>query len=327
MQASTMRNFELPGEQAAYYSMASGIGNWEAFNGSPFSIHDVLGAARTWGQVTAGHNKLWLCWNVDPSWCLLQQALVQELGWTPLVGFDPRVGPPPLLPGALCIDFNAPFGFGTMYPHFPLEFAFAFVPDKLAFWHSDLLVPTDQLRRYAQAFEAMPQGCIIATREDLSLKDRLRGKKLKRAWELLGCVSRAGSEHAFMSGCGWWMCFYLHPLLRGHEERRRRVQEYWDHGTGILYWHEHCSGGLDFIANREIDAGHFTRIGRRDTYKVHGDDDWRRHLTKELSANFELEKACASLGLSTLWQTVQARLSAGDLRLPPGTGTQLPLPR
>lgn len=195
-----IKTFELPGEQAEYYATASGIGNWEAFNGSPYAIHDVLREARHWAQVTAGHDKLWLCWNVDPAWCLIQQALVQQIGWTPLVGFDPRVGPPPLLPGALSIDFNAPFGFRTMYPHFPLEFAFAFVPGKLAFWHSDLLVPVPQLTRYAQSFEDMPDGQIIATKEDVSLTDRLRGKKLTRAWELLGCVSRAGSEHAFMSG-------------------------------------------------------------------------------------------------------------------------------
>ncbi|MEE9476659.1 MAG: hypothetical protein V3V71_08400 [Roseateles sp.] len=310
-----IKTFELPGEQAEYYATASGIGNWEAFNGSPDAIHDVLREARHWAQVTAGHDKLWLCWNVDPAWCLIQQALVQQIGWTPLVGFDPRVGPPPLLPGALSIDFNAPFGFRTMYPHFPLEFAFAFVPGKLAFWHSDLLVPVPQLTRYAQSFEDMPDGQIIATKEDVSLTDRLRGKKLTRAWELLGCVSRAGSEHAFMSGCGWWMCFYLHPMLRGHDERRRRVQQYWDHGTGILYWHEHCKGPLQLIANREIDAGHFTRIGRRDTYKVHGHDDWRRNLAMELSANFELEKACESMGLSELWRSVKARLAESDVKL------------
>lgn len=93
--------FELPTEQTNYLAMASGIGNWEAFNGSPFTLHDVLREARKWSQVTAGHNKLWLCWNVDPAWCLIQQAMALEVGWTPLVGFDPRVGPPPLLPGAL----------------------------------------------------------------------------------------------------------------------------------------------------------------------------------------------------------------------------------
>ncbi|WP_415427234.1 hypothetical protein, partial [Staphylococcus borealis] len=94
-----IKTFELPGEQAEYYATASGIGNWEAVNGSPYAIHGVLREARHWAQVTAGHDKLWLCWNVDPAWCLIQQALVQQISWTPLVGFDPRVGPPPLLPG------------------------------------------------------------------------------------------------------------------------------------------------------------------------------------------------------------------------------------
>ena len=82
-----------------------------------------------------------------------------------------------------------------------------------------------------------------------------------------------------------------------------------------MYWHEHCKGPLQLIANREIDAGHFTRIGRRDTYKVHGHDDWRRNLAMELSANFELEKACESMGLSELWRSVKARLAESDVKL------------
>lgn len=304
-------------ERTDYYATASGIGNWEAFHGSPFTIHDVLRLADDWARVTAGHDKLWLCWNVDPAWCLVQQALVQAVGWTPVVGFDPRVGPPPLLPGALSIDFNAGLGFRTMYPHFPLEFAFAFAPQKLAFWHSDLLVPLDQLRAYADRFEAMPAGQIIATREDISVLGRMRGKTLSRAWELLGCVSRAGSEHTFDAGCGWWMCFYLHPMLQGHDERRRRVQHYWDHGTGILYWHKHAGGDLQLIQEREIKAGHFTRIGRRGTYKVFGHDDWRRNLAMELSENFQLEQACASMGLQDIWRATQRMVA--DLNAPSHT--------
>lgn len=297
-------------ERKDFYATASGIGNWEAFHGSPYSIHDVLRLAEGWSRVTAGHDRLWLCWNVDPAWCLVQQALVLAVGWTPLVGFDPRVGPPPLLPGALSLDFNAGLGLPTLYPHFPLEFAFAFAPDKLAFWHSDLLVPLEPLRAYARRFEQMAPGQIIATREDISLLGRLRGKRLTRAWELLGCVSRQGSEHSFDAGCGWWMCFYLHPMLKGHEERRRRMQHYWDHGTGMLYWQQHAGGNLGLIAEREIKAGHFTRIGRRGSYKVFGHDDWRRHLAMELSANFQLEQACATVGLQDLWRSTQQQVAS-----------------
>src|SRR5512146_2116658 len=107
--------------------MRAGIGNWEAFNLTSFSIDDVLHAARGWAAVLKGVERPWLCWNVNHDWCLAQQRLVEYAGWTPVVGYDPRIGRPALTPRAVCIDFNSKFGFPVMYPHFVIEFAFAFV--------------------------------------------------------------------------------------------------------------------------------------------------------------------------------------------------------
>jgi hypothetical protein len=281
--------------------MAAGIGNWERFAQSPFTIHDVCAVARGWKQELAGVARPWLCWNVDDEWCLVQQQLVLEVGWTPVVGFDPRVGPPPLLPGARLIDFNRPFGFNTMYPHFPLDFVFAFT-ERLAFWHSDLLVPLDDLRGHAQRFEALRDGEIIATEPGQSLRARLFGPRQARAWELLGCLTRGGSLSNFETGCGWWMCFYLHPNSQGHAEHQKRVREYWDHGTGVLYWRNHCGGKLGLIPERVLDAGHYTRIRRAKSYRVAGHDDWRRDLAKELSANFSLREACTAMKLDDVYR-------------------------
>lgn len=288
---------------------ASGIGNWEAFHASPYTMHDVIAAARGWSQKLAGADRLWLCWNVDPAWCLIQQALVQSVGWTPLVGFDPRVGPPPLLPGAIGLDFNEPFGFRTMYPHFPLDYAFLFA-DRLAFWHSDLLLRRDKMIELARRFESMRQGEVVATLEHQSFKARTLRRAARRAWELTGCMTREGSLSNFEQGFGWWSCFYLHPMCQGHAERQSRVQAYWDHGTGILYWGQRNPGRLSFIPERHIQEGHFTRIGREGTYKVFGQDDWRRNLSAELSANFSLEHACKELGLADIFDRVRNHLVA-----------------
>jgi hypothetical protein len=78
------------------------------------------------------------------------------------VGFDPRVGPPPVEPGAILIDFNEGFGFPVMWPHFPLEFAFVFIELKLAFWHADLLCRMAVLKRLAAIYKSLADGEMAA---------------------------------------------------------------------------------------------------------------------------------------------------------------------
>jgi hypothetical protein len=92
---------------------------------------------------------------------VLQQRLVKEAGWTPVVGFDPRAGAPPVEPGAILIDFNRHFQFPVMFFMFPLEFVFLFAP-RLAFWHADLLCRTSRVRELAATFDALKDGEMAA---------------------------------------------------------------------------------------------------------------------------------------------------------------------
>src|SRR3954468_5149670 len=84
-----------------------GTGNWRSFAYVPFTLDELLEVSQSWGHQLRGVELPWLCWNVDADWCLVQQKLVALAGWTPVVGWDPRVGPPELIRGAIPIDFNA----------------------------------------------------------------------------------------------------------------------------------------------------------------------------------------------------------------------------
>src|SRR5579864_5771459 len=125
-----------------------GHGSWKHYT---FPLDTIYRAAAEWKEVLAGIEKPWLCWNVSPRWCVLQQRLVQEVGWTPVVGFDPRSGPPPVVPGGVLIDFNRHFRFPMMFYMFPLEFTFLFAP-RLAFWHADLLCRTSRMKQLADTY-------------------------------------------------------------------------------------------------------------------------------------------------------------------------------
>lgn len=69
----------------------AGTGHWKAFRALDMDVEFVFSAAKDWKRQLKGVDKGWLCWNVDPDWCLIQQRLVESVGWTPVVGFDPRV--------------------------------------------------------------------------------------------------------------------------------------------------------------------------------------------------------------------------------------------
>src|SRR5438552_10192272 len=100
------------------WNYVCGTGHWEAFRKLNFDMMLIREAAQNWAKALDGVKLPWLCWNVDHDWCLVQQKLVAEVGWTPVVGFDPRVGPPPLIDNAICIDFKESLGLPTMWFHF-----------------------------------------------------------------------------------------------------------------------------------------------------------------------------------------------------------------
>ena len=136
-----------------------GKGNWAGFT---IPLEDIFKAAAEWREALAGVERPWLCWNVSDRWCKLQQRLIQEVGWTPVIGFDPRSGPPAsLLPGSILIDFNTHFKLPVMWPHFPLEFAHLF-SSRMAFWHADLLCRLEVMHKLRDTFESLPAGAVAA---------------------------------------------------------------------------------------------------------------------------------------------------------------------
>ena len=277
-----------------------GQGNWRAFRTLGLDLRAVLDIARSWAPALAGIERPWLCWAVDEDWSLVQQRLVALAGWTPVVGFDPRVGPPRrCVPGAVVVDFNAALGLPILYPHFPLEFAFLFC-DRLAFWHSDLLLREGTARRLAARFERLRSGETAATRSFTGWR-RLFSRRDKRFWELVGCTTRAASADQFAKGCGWWMDYWAHPNQARPDFIR--ANRYWDHGSGLYHWVSAEGGRCRLIGERALREGHFTKIGKADYrgFREPGaQSDARRAMGGELRDNFDLGAACRTLGLEGL---------------------------
>ena len=277
-----------------------GQGNWQAFEAVRFDINRVYDAAEGWSRALSGIEKPWLCWNIDSDWCLAQQRLVTRAGWTPVIGFDPRVGPPrDAVPGAVAIDFNKGLNLPVMYPHFVMEFAFL-IADRLAFWHSDLLVRLPLFLSIAKEFDNLRDGETMVTKNPRSRRQVLTGTH-KRHWELIGCTTRAASRSQFENGAGWWMGFAYHPSCPA-TDRIRRLKEYWDHGAGIFYWNKRCGGRVKVIRGQDIHEGHCTMIGNpnyRRSVPINTSDA-KRNMMSELAAHFDLTEVCQRLQVSEI---------------------------
>jgi hypothetical protein len=273
-----------------------GSGDWAGFRLSNLTLDQVLEEADRWADSFRGIERPWLCWNVDNDWCQVQQRLVREVGWTPVVGFDPRAGRPSLIPGAVLIDFNARLKLPSMWMHFPLEFIFRFC-DRLAYWHADCLLRMEKMRRYAAMFAALPDGEMAAVRPIGSTRHRLFPTR-RRYWEVLACSTRGASRSQFENGCGWWMNFPVHPSS-SPQQSARRAKYHYESGVGIRFWATKCGGVLHEIEASDIAEGHFTLIGRKD-YKRASPINFKRDLSKELSLNNDLRMACAKLEISDL---------------------------
>jgi hypothetical protein len=271
----------------------TGVGNWAA---CVIPLPQLLQVTESWRTVFAGIELPWLCWNVDSDWCLLQQRLVRKVGWTPVVGFDPRVGPPPLAPGAVLVDFNERFGLPTMYPHFPMEFIFNFC-QRLAFWHSDLLVPLPVMQRLADSFAALRAGEIAAVLNRGGLRKLLK-PWAHRYWELIGCSTASASRDQFELGAGWWYNFVRHPNFRDSATILGQPY-YWDHGTGIMYWARARKARVHRVPESLVAAGHFTSIGTKN-YQRKSPNTHMRDLSADLRANFDLARCAEQMGLTDL---------------------------
>ena len=292
--ADEPRNAWTDPENAPY---RLGTGDWDGWRRTGIPIEDILAEARRWADHFRGVQLPWLCWNVDSDWSLVQQRQVMEVGWTPIVGFDPRVGPPPLIPGAILIDFNERLRLPTMWLHFPLEFLFLYVEERMAYWHADCLIRPEKMRRFARDFAALRDGEMSAVAPREKLLARLKPNTL-RYWEVLGCSTVGASRSQFAHGCGWWLNMAQHP--RSPEaERHIRGRMHWECGVGTRYWKRRYGGVVHAIPEKEIAEGHFTLIGRKD-YKRASPVHFKRDLSKELSLNNDLTDACRKLGLTHL---------------------------
>jgi hypothetical protein len=271
-----------------------GHGNWRHYN---LPLETIYRAAAEWKEALAGVEKPWLCWNVSSRWCVLQQRLVQEAGWTPVVGFDPRAGAPPVLPGGVLIDFNRHFQFPVMFYMFPLEFAFLFAP-RLAFWHADLLCRVERVKGLAGIYNSLPDGAMAAA-FDTGGRRYLLSFKRHRFWELAGCTTAGASRDQFEKGAGWWRYFRCHPNCPDSAERALREAYHWDFGFGIMYWKRRYGGKVIKIASRPLQEGHCTSIGKKDYKRVSPEGD-ARNMYIELDLNYDIEEVAGRLGIAHL---------------------------
>lgn len=284
----------MPEQKEAMDPSQRGKGNWAGFD---VPLEKVFEAAAEWREALAGVARPWLCWNVSDRWCRLQQRLIQEVGWTPVIGFDPRCGAPAtVLPGSIVIDFNKHFGFDVMWPHFPLEFAFLY-SERLAFWHADLLVRMETMRKLAAMFESLPDGSMAAV-IDRGGRRNLLNWRTHRYWELVGCTTQGASRSQFEHGSGWWRYILHHPNCPDEKDRKRREKYYYDSGIGIMYWKRYYGGRVVSIPESLVAEGHCTSINKKD-YKVVAPGK-ARVLSAELDMNFDLREVASRLQIAHL---------------------------
>ena len=268
-----------------------GVGTWLHFNVDMEVVH---AAAEDWRQQVSGIERPWLCWNLHHRWCLLQQRLVAEMGWTPVVGWDPNCGQgrPPLIEGAVAINFNERFRFPVLFLHVPLEFMFLWC-ERLAFWHADLLLPRGQLRQIVDLFEGLDDGEMAAVFSYGGVRNILKHRRY-RFWELIGCTTRGASRDNFRTGCGWWKHIFHHINCPQDPKEIARRKKYWDdHGCGIRYWKKYYGGKVYAIPERQVAKGHFSVIGRK--HYIRG-----KSKSEEMDLNFDLDEIAKEFGIDDL---------------------------
>jgi hypothetical protein len=259
-----------------------GTGNWRALRRS---VDDLHNAASSWKAQVGGRDKLWLCWNVNEDWCFLQQRLALEVGWTPVVGWDPNSssGPPTrIAPGAVVIDFNALLRFPVLFPHVAIDLAHLWA-DRLAFWHSDMLLSRRKMQHAAIMFGALEDGELAAVLSLGGLRNLLRPRAW-RYWEVLGCTTKGASAAMFDTGSGWWRHWALHHVNTPDSEalRAKRATYHQDHGGGVLWWKNHHGGHVRRIAERFVTEGHFSITSKKDYVKAPS-------KSEEMAINFDLQ--------------------------------------
>jgi hypothetical protein len=273
------------------YSGHPGLGNWRTFPTEHLEL--VRQSAAKWSELLEGVSKPWLCWNVNRRWCALQQRIIQEFGWTPVVGGDPRFGTPIVIPGSISINFNESLNYSMMLPLFPLEFAYLFTK-KLAFMHSDLFCRMQVMEKAVRVFDRLDDGEMAAP-YSIPGRRNIFNVKLHRYWDLITCTTRGASRDQFEQGAGWWRHFSEHPNCPNAKERKRRASYYYDFGSGIAYWRRHLGGRMSTLRISALEEGHCSSIGHPQ-YTFIGTRQ-KRSLDQELDANYSLDEVARRLGL------------------------------
>jgi hypothetical protein len=271
-----------------------GTGNWKAFPAD--RIQEVRVAAATWKSALADIERPWLCWCVDDQWCSLQQRLVLQTGWTPVVGTDGNVAQPTVIPGSVFIDFNQILKLPLMWMHFPLEFAFLY-SRRLAFWHSDVLPPVSVMRAVAAEFDTLGDGQFMGVRIGRvgplwQFRRLLQGKpsRYSRWYEVIGCTTEGASRSQFDQGCGWWRHPEHHPNARLD---RLPKSPHWEHGVGIALWEE-LFGGTARQLTTDVTPFHYSASSSSTRSPLRGAVESK---SAELKVRVDLSKVIPGLGL------------------------------
>ncbi|TWT89740.1 hypothetical protein Mal64_01190 [Pseudobythopirellula maris] len=294
--ARRLQSIERTGSEPSWEHPRAGDGNWLV---APDDMVDrVREAAESWRGALSGVVRPWLCWCVDEEWSVAQQRLVADAGWTPVVGSDSpgRVGS--LVDGAIAVDFAGDLGLVKMRPHFVIEFAFL-LADRLAYWHSDVLLPPALMREAAQQFEWIAPGgqCGVVEKPGLgTIVERWRrGHRLfwSRVFEVIGCVTAEASRSQFDEGLGLWRNTHWHPHAG---PAARRSPPHYEFGVGWGRWarrHPESFTRLGF----DIEPYHFTQINNPGYKSVVDPRDKRRFKGEELRRNYDLQQLCRELGI------------------------------
>lgn len=283
-----------------------GNANWRAFQAlnMQFDTHlhweTLLKAADDWKAALDGVEFPWLVWSVDEDWAYVQQKMVSDAGWTPVVGFDPRAGAPKkLTPDAILIDFNKHLQLPIVYMHLPIDFIFHFAP-RMAFFHSDLIIRPDKMRWLSELFKDLPDGEIAMTNLT-KIKNPFLQKMFVRPFklfELAGCITRGASQDIFDKGCSMWQGWAFHPNCPDEAEFNKRLKKHWDHGAGLLYWQKRYGGKVTIIQEHFLDEGHFSRTSK-DNFKVISDNNENRNTGLDLRSNYNVYELAQAFGIKS----------------------------
>jgi len=259
-----------------------GVGNWNLFSSD--DILKVEQAAVNWKAALVGIEKPWLCWCVNDKWSIIQQKLVLSVGWTPIVGNDANIKHPTILDGSIYVDFNESFQYPHMYMHFPLEWVFLYT-DRLAFWHSDLLLSFKDMQYCAELFESLDDGNTAAYKTRASLLRFWEIKHSRRFFEVIGCTTKSASQSQFDHGCGWWRNFQSHPNFTDIFSSKDIAT---DHGFGIMWWHQYHCGKARHV--------NVSMVGHADSNNTR----FTKSKEDDLESTYSLTKICQYLGIEKL---------------------------